>query len=132
MERAAPRALAGLAAALLALSPARAEEFKRLEYHFAATGPTRILSGWTCWFADCKYADCHMTTLQRPKLGALRPVASSGVIPAPGGRCARHPAPVLAILYTPRPGAHGADEVTLRSIADNGGRHILHFHIDVP
>ena len=112
-----------------------AEEFKTRSYRLTANGPTVILKNWTCWFgsdAGCKYAPCHMTTLQKPALGTLKPSVEPGTIPASGGRCAGKPAPVLTITYTPRHGAHGAEEIVLRSISDNGARHILNFHIDVP
>ena len=112
--------------------PAKADEFTRLSYEFTANGPTVILAGWTCWFADCEYAACHMTTLQMPALGVLRPSVRQGMIPSTAGKCAGKPVPVLTITYTPRHGAHGRDEVVLRSIADNGGRHVIVIHIVLP
>ena len=48
---------------------AKADEFTRLSYKFTANRPTVVLAGWTCWFADCEYAACHMTTIQKPALG---------------------------------------------------------------
>ena len=131
--RLAVAALGALAVISLAAVPVAAEEFKTLSFRFTANGPTAIVDKWTCWFdADCQYAACHMTTVRKPTLGTLKPFAGPGAIPAWAGRCAGKPVPVLTITYTPRPGVHGVDEIVLRSIADNGGRHILNIHIDVP
>ncbi|WP_457817302.1 hypothetical protein, partial [Staphylococcus aureus] len=85
------------------------------------------------WFpTNCRYAPCHMVTVQKPRLGTLRPSVSPTHLPATMSTCAGAPVPGLTIIYTPRPGAHGRDEVVLRSIAENGGRHILRIHVEVP
>jgi hypothetical protein len=130
-------AFAGLGAlAALSLGPVRApaaETTQTLTTSFTANGPTVILDKWSCWFgADCRYAPCHMTTVSEPRLGRLTPDVGSGAIPSAGGRCMGKPVPVLTIVYTPRPGAHGADEVVLRSNSDNGSRHVLNIHVEVP
>jgi hypothetical protein len=115
--------------------PQVGQNFQTLTYRATATGPTLILAKWTCWFGsdqDCKYAPCHMTTVQEPKLGKLRPAVSPGVIPANGGVCAGRPVPVLNITYTPKPGAHGSDEVVLESRSENYSRHMIHIYVEVP
>jgi len=137
MNRKAWTALAGLGAlAAISAAPvgaAAAEPVQTLSYSFTANGPTVVLSKWTCWFgADCAYAPCHMTTARTPALGALAPRVEPGVVPSSGGRCAGMPVPVLTITYTPRRGVHGADEVVLRSNSDNGFRHVINIHIEIP
>jgi len=115
--------------------PAAAENFQTLNYHSVANGPTVVLKSWTCWFGPdrgCRYAPCHMTTAQQPKLGTLRPLVSPGVIPTSGGACAGKPIPEMNMLYTPKPGAHGADEILLRTQSDNGWRHDIYIHVEVP
>jgi hypothetical protein len=109
-----------------------AEDFQTRSSRFSATGPTVILANWTCWSGDCKYAPCHMSVVQKPALGTLTPSVRKGVFPFSAGQCAGKPAPLLNITFTPRSGAHGSDDVVLRSMSDNGSRHILNIHIDVP
>jgi hypothetical protein len=101
-------------------------------FRFSAKGPTLILSNWTCWYPDCRYAPCHMTVVQKPTLGTLTPAVRHGVFPASAGQCAGKPSPTLNITFTPRPGAHGSDDVVLRSMSENGSSHTLNIHIDVP
>jgi hypothetical protein len=119
--------------ALISCSTARvaAEELTQ-SFRFSANGPTLILSNWTCWYADCRYAPCHMTVVQKPTLGSLTPTVRHGVFPASSGQCAGKPSPILNITFTPRAGAHGSDDVVLRSMSENGSRHTLNIHIDVP
>lgn len=113
--------------------PCAAEEFQMHSSRFVANGPVVVLANWTCWFpTTCKYAACRVTTVQKPTLGTLKSVVGPSVVPAMGGQCAGKPIPALTITYTPRPGAHGGDEIVLRSIADNGGRHMMNIHVDVP
>jgi len=121
-----------LGAPLWAAHFAAAQDFVTQDYRFTANGPLKLLDAWTCWFPSCKYAACHMTTIKQPTLGRLTPRVGPTQIPAQGGVCAGQPVPGLTLTYTARAGAHGADEVVLRSIADNGQRHMLTFHIDVP
>ena len=121
--------------AMISFVPLAAAAQETRSYRLTASGPTVILKNWTCWFgpdAGCRYAPCHMSTVQKPALGTLNPSVTPGSIPAAGGQCAGRPVPVLTITYTPHRGARGADEVVLRSASDNGARHILNFHIDVP
>ena len=116
----------------LATAPVCAQDFT---YRFTAHGPTVVLSSWTCWFGvdrGCKYAPCHMTTAQEPKLGRLRPSVAPGTIPASGGSCAGNPVPVLNMTYTPSRGAHGSDQIVLESRSENGSSHTIHIHVDVP
>lgn len=81
---------------------------------------------------DLQYAACHMTTIKKPTLGTLSPRVGPSHIVSVGTVCHGQPISALSIRYTPRPGTHGQDDVVLRSIADNGGRHLLYIHIDVP
>lgn len=125
--------LGALAAAPLTATRAAAQQFETLDYNFVAAGPIQIVSGWTCWFPNCRYAPCHMVTVQKPRLGMLRPSVSRTQVPMTlGNACSGASLPGLTIVYTPRPGAHGSDEVVLRSMAENGGRHILRIHVEVP
>ena len=101
-------------------------------FRFSAKGPTLILSNWTCWYPDCRYAPCHMTVVQKPTLGTLAPAVRHGVFPASAGQCAGKPSPTLNITFTPRRGAHGSDDVVLQSMSENGSRHTINIHIDVP
>jgi adenylate cyclase len=96
--------------------------------------PFTNLSGDTSqdYFVDGIYAPCHMTIVQKPTLGTLTPSVRHGVFPAAAGQCAGKPAPLLNITFAPRSGAHGSDGVVLRSMSDNGSRHTLNIHIDVP
>jgi len=127
------RAAVALLTLLTLIESATAEQYTVLNFHYVAKGPTEILGGWTCWFANCKYAPCHMVTEREPQLGTLRPYVSPGPIPAEAGaRCRGVSIPKLHLTYTPRPGARGDDEVTLRSTAENGGRHLIYIHIEVP
>jgi hypothetical protein len=120
------------ALALFSYSTAHIAAEESQSFRFSAKGPIQILSNWTCWYADCRYAPCHMTVVQQPTLGALTPEVRHGVFPASAGQCAGKPSPILNITYTPRSGAHGSDEVVLRSMSENGSRHTLKIHIDVP
>jgi hypothetical protein len=100
---------------------------------FVANGPIVILANWTCWFGgSCKYAPCHMNVVQKPTLGTVAPAVHHGVLPPEAGSCAGKPAPLLNITYTPRAEAHGSDEVVLRSMSENGLRHTLNIHVDIP
>jgi len=113
-------------------TPLRAQDFVVQEHQLTAGGPVNLLSGWACWFGDCSFANCHMETTKKPQLGALRVAVKPATIPSTGGACAGHATPGLYVTYTPRPGAHGTDTVELRSIADNGGKHLLRYTITVP
>src|SRR5215471_9735552 len=91
-----------MAMAMLVPLTVTAQEFKTQSYRLTANGPTVILKNWTCWFssnAGCKYAPCHMTTVQKPALGRLMPSVKPGTIPASGGQSAGKPVPVLTITY---------------------------------
>lgn len=124
---------ATLLAAITWAGAARAEHFQTRVFHAVANGPTVILAHWTCWFPEnCRYAPCHMTTLQEPKLGSVRPSVSPGRVPSDGGACAGKPVPVLNITYTPKANAHGADEVILETHSDNGWGHRIEISVDVP
>jgi len=118
--------------AFVAATPLRAQDFVVQEHQLTAGGPVNLLSGWACWFGDCSFANCHMETTKKPHLGALRVAVKPATIPSTGGACAGHATPGLYVTYTPRPGAHGTDKVELRSIADNGGKHLLRYTITVP
>jgi hypothetical protein len=120
------------ALALLWYSTAHIAAEESQSFRFSAKGPTLILSNWTCWYPDCRYAPCHMTVVQKPTLGTLTPAVRHGVFPASAGQCAGKPSPTLNITFTPRPGAHGSDDVVLRSMSENGSSHTLNIHIDVP
>jgi hypothetical protein len=115
-----------------AATPSRAQDFVVQEHQLTANGSVNLLTGWACWFSDCRFANCHMETTKKPQLGALRVAVKPATIPSSGGACAGHPTPGLTVTYTPRPGAHGTDTVELRSLADNGGRHLLRYTITVP
>ena len=116
----------------LFLAPgARADEFQRIDYRYTAARPVVILEGWSCWYPNCRFASCNMNTEVRPRLGTLKVQVRPVTIPA-GNACAGHATRGLFITYTPRPGAQGQDEIVMRSIADNGGRHVLHFSVLVP
>jgi hypothetical protein len=113
-----------------ATAPIHAET---LSYRFIASGPTLVLNQWTCWFrADCKYAPCHMTTVQKPILGRLKPSVVPGVIPPAGGLCAGKPVPMLNMTYTPSRGAHGLDQMVLESHSENGSSHTIYIYVQVP
>jgi hypothetical protein len=116
---------------VIAVAPATAQDFVVQEHQINAPGPVVLLSGWACWFSDCRFANCNMQTTKKPQLGALKVEVKPATIPSSGGSCAGRPTPGLAITYTPRAGAHGADTVELRSIADNGHRHLLRYTITV-
>jgi len=126
----------GIASALAILAapaapPAHAQ-MVTLHYHSIANGPTAAVSNWTCWFPDCRYAPCHMQTVQSPQLGVLRPSVHSGRIPESGGICAGRPITALTLTYTPRKGAHGTDFIILETHSDNGASHRLEVTVDVP
>jgi hypothetical protein len=133
----AKRAMRGAAVGILAVTslaavPVQAET---LSYRFIANGPTVVLNRWTCWFGPnggCKYAPCHMTTVQQPRLGRLKPAVISGSIPANGGACAGRPVPMLNMTYTPSPGGHGVDQMVLESHSENGLSHTIYILVDVP
>lgn len=113
--------------------PALSEEFVIQEHQIAAPGAVKLLSGWACWFADCSFANCRMQTTKKPRLGTLNIEVKPTTISADSSKtCAGHSTPGLYITYTPRAGAHGADAVELRSIADNGKKHLLRYSITVP
>ena len=121
-----------LFAGLIFTAPATAQEFAVQDHQITASGPVKLLSGWACWFPDCRFANCNMQTTTKPQLGALKVEILPTTIPSSGGNCAGRPTPGLTITYTPRAGVHGADKVELRSIADNGHRHLLRYAISVP
>ena len=110
----------------------RAQDFVVQDHRLTANAAVNLLNGWACWFGDCRFANCNMQTTKKPQLGALRVAVKPATIPSNGGACAGRPTPGLYVTYTPRPGAHGTDTVELRSIADNGGRHLLRYTITVP
>lgn len=113
--------------------PAFSEDFTVQERQITAPGAVKLLSGWACWFADCSFANCRMQTTKKPRLGTLNIEVKSTTISADLSKtCAGRPTPGLYITYTPRAGAHGADAVELRSIADNGKKHLLRYSITVP
>lgn len=124
--------LAAIFTGWLTPSTAEAQGFETASRQVVANGPTVILPRWTCWYPDCTYASCHMTTIQEPSLGRLTPHVTKVPIPPNGGACAGRPIAELSITYTPRLGAHGIDTVVMRSMADNGGRHLLYFRVIVP
>ena len=120
--------------AQLALVPgaASAQPMQTYAYHWVAHGPTVVLPAWTCWFPkNCKYAPCHMHTVQEPQLGLLTPSVATGQIPAYAGVCAGKPIPNLTLTYTPKPGAHGEDKMTLETHSDNGHSHRIEISVDV-
>jgi hypothetical protein len=112
--------------------PSQAEDFVVQDHQLTAKGPVNLLNGWACWFADCSFANCHMETTRKPQLGALRVAVKPATIPSTGGTCTGRSTPGLYVTYTPRPGAHGTDTVEMRSVADNGSRHLLRYTITVP
>lgn len=114
------------------VTPSSAQDFVTKEYSSTAYGPTVIMPDWKCWYSDCKLANCHMDTVQQPSLGKLKVKVIRVHLDQSAGYCAGAPIAALQITYVPRPGVHGQDEVVMRSIADNGGRHMLYFHIAVP
>jgi hypothetical protein len=124
--------LAGFAA-VATPTLAQAQNMETRTYHVVATGRTKALS-WTCWFPppECKYAACHMKTIQEPTLGSLRPRVRAGTIATPGGACDGKPTTVLDLFYTPRRGAHGTDSIVLETHSDNGLNHRLEITVDVP
>jgi hypothetical protein len=113
-------------------APSRTQDFVVQEHQLTANSPVNLLNGWACWFGDCRFANCHMETTKRPQLGAVRVAVKPATIPASGGTCAGRSTPGLYMTYTPRRGAHGTDTIELRSIADNGQRHLLRYTITVP
>jgi hypothetical protein len=115
-----------------AAAPSRAQDFVVQDHQLTASRPVSLLNGWACWFGDGSFANCHMETTKKPQLGALRVAVKPATIPSSGGTCAGRATPGLYVTYTPRPGVHGTDTVELRSIADNGGRHLLRYTITVP
>jgi hypothetical protein len=117
---------------IAAVSPSRAQDFVVQDHQLTAGGAVNLLNGWACWFADCRFANCHMQTTRKPQLGALRVAVKPATIPSSGGTCAGRATPGLYVTYTPRPGVHGTDTVELRSIADNGDRHLLRYTITMP
>ena len=121
-------------AALLAVSPARAQLAETVSFHAVAHGRTVVLANWTCWFGppSCGYAPCNMHTVEDGKLGAIRPRVHAGSIPARGGECAGKPTTVLDLIYTPRPGAHGTDQIVLDTHSDNGHSNHILLTVEVP
>lgn len=122
---------------ILAVAPvaARAQSMETLTYHAVARGPTVVLPWWSCWFGEekgCKYAPCHMQTVQAPRLGLLKPSVSPGQIPSRGGVCAGKPIPVMTLTYSPRSAAHGEDQIILETHSDNGLAHRIEITVDVP
>ena len=125
-----------LIALVAAATPAlgRAQNLEVRAFHVVANGRVAALKDWTCWFGPpgCKYAPCHMRTVQEPSLGVLRPKAHPGTIPERGGVCAGKPITMLDLIYTPRRGAHGTDSIVLETHSDNGLAHRIEITVDVP
>ena len=122
---------------LLAVTPApsTAQTMETRTYHAVAHGPTVVLPWWSCWFGQdkgCKYAPCHMHTVQAPRLGVLTPSVVPGQIPARAGVCAGKPVPVMTLTYSPKPDVHGADQIILETHSDNGLSHRIEISVDVP
>jgi hypothetical protein len=102
--------------------------------HSAATAagrPAVILSNWTCWFGDCRFANCRMTTVRAPRGGTVVPRLTRTVIPANGGACAGRPTTGLSVEYRPRGNFRGTDRLAIAIRADNGGHYVRAYEVDV-
>ena len=116
---------------LLGAGASSAQGFKTNNYNVNVSGQTTIMNAWTCWHGDCSFAHCQINDLKKPRLGTVTVRIRDTRIPAGNGTCSGKPIKGLDIIYKPKPGARGPDNYRARVTAENGGRYILNFNLNL-